>query len=284
MRHLLALAILFIAPQIFAQDPIKIEERNEKFSVGMKNSLVSNVPLGTKEFIEDLIKSEVKKFKGKVKHDEEFFIEQATKTTVTEKPVDVYIKIISIAGGKVELAWAINLGGAYLNKAEHPDMYRKAEQRIYDIVKNISTKAVDEEVKEEEGKLKEMEKELEKLQKDKEKLEKDIEKSNENIESYKSEIKVNEASQEGKKAEIKALHDQANSDADALKEKNKELDRLLKDKEKLQKKIKKEEENIAKAQDDIKANEVSQEDSKKLIEDKKKYIEDEVKSKYANIK
>lgn len=284
MKYIITLSLITFAYFSWAQDSIKIVERNEKFSVGIQNALVSNVPLGDKDFVEDLLKDAVKKFKGKVNHKEEFFIEQADKTTIMDKPIDVYVRILLLAGGKIELAWAFNLGGAYLNKKEHPDMYRKAEKKIYDVVKNISTKYVDKEVEEEEDKLKDLEKELDKMQKDKEKLEKDIEKSQEDIKEYKNEIKLNEASQDGTKTEIETLHAHENIDQDALTDKNKELEKLIKDKENLQKKIEKEEENISKARDDIKKNESDQDAKKKEIEEKKKYIEEEVKSKYAKIK
>lgn len=284
MKHLLTFSLLLSTCFLFGQDPIKIEERNENFSVGMKNALVSNVPLGTAELALEVAKKEVKKFKGKVSGKEELFVEQADKTTIMDKPVDIYIKVITSAGGKVELAWTVNLGGAYLSKDQHPDMYRNAEKKLYEIVQAISTEAVDLELKEEEKKLKDLEKDLEKLQKDKEKLEKDIEKSKEDIEGFKGEIKLNEASQEGIKKEIATLHEHENTDADALKEKNKELEKLLKDKEKLEKKIEKSKEDITKSEADIKTNEGDQEKKSKEIENQKKHIEENVKSKYAKIK
>ncbi|MCB0477324.1 MAG: hypothetical protein KDC84_04130 [Crocinitomicaceae bacterium] len=284
MKNIITLFTLFITISIFAQDPIKIEERKENFSVGMQNSLVANVPLGNEELTMNVVKDVVKKYKGKVNGKEEIFVEQATKSNITDKAVDVYIKVITVAGGKIELAVAVNLGGSYLNKADHPDMYRNAEKQLYEIVKRIATEAVDMEVKEEEKKLKDLEKDLDNLVKDKEKLEKDIEKNKEDIANNKNEIKLNEASQEGTKKEIETLHGHENTDADALKEKNRELEKLVKDKEKLEKKIEKAEEDIQKAKDDIKVNEGAQEEKKKEIETQKKHIEENVKSKYANIK
>ncbi|MEZ4936149.1 MAG: hypothetical protein R2799_00995 [Crocinitomicaceae bacterium] len=284
MKNIFTLICILFTFISFAQDSIKIQERQENFSVGMKNSLVSNIPLGTVDLAMDVVKDVVKKFKGKINGKDEIFVEQATKSTISEKAIDIYIKVIENAGNRLELAVAVDLGGAYLSKEKHPDMYRNAERKIYEIVKRIATEAVDLEVKEEEKKLSDLEKDLDNLVKDKEKLEKSIEKNNEDIAGYKNEIKLNEASQEGTKKEIETLHGHSNTDADALKDKNKELDKLIKDKEKLEKKIEGAEKDIKKAQDDIKTNESSQESKKKEIEDQKKHIEENVKSKYAKIK
>ena len=73
-----------------------MEERRESFSVGMQNALVSNIPMGKEDLVAKVVKDEVKKFKGKVSGKEEFFIEQATKSSITDKPIDVYVKIICL--------------------------------------------------------------------------------------------------------------------------------------------------------------------------------------------
>lgn len=284
MKHLTLITFLLITFFSNAQDPIKVEERRESFTTGMKPSLVVNIPIGTESHVENVLKDDLKKWKGKFTSKKEYVIEQATKSTITDKPIDVYVKIIKIAGGKIEVAFAVDLGGAYLNKAEHPDMYRKAELRLYEIAKKVSTQAVDDEVKDEEKKLKDLEKELDNLKKDKEKLEKSIENNKKNITDAESKKVENKAAQAATKTHIDELYKSEPVDADRLKELNKEQEKNLKELDKLKKTIADAEADIKKAEGDIEVNKKSQEAKQKEIDAQKKYIEEEVKAKYAKIK
>lgn len=284
MKQILAITLLLSLTFCFSQEPIKVEERRESYESGMKNSLVSNIPLGDEKIIEKIIKDGIKKWKGKFTSKKEFFLEQATKTGITEKPIDVYIKVLKVAGGKIEVAYAFDLGGAYLNKTEHPDMYRSAETKIYELTKEIATEAVDEEVKEEEKKLKDLEKELDDLKKDKEKLEKSIVQNQDKIKESNDKILENKGMQVATKAKIDELHKVEPVDADRLKELNKEQEKNFKEREKLDKTIVKCEETITKAKADIETNVKSQGSKETEIKDQKNYIANEVKSKYAKIK
>jgi peptidoglycan hydrolase CwlO-like protein len=284
MKHLLTITLLFIGVIAFSQDPIKVEERRESFTTGMKNSLVVNIPIGTEDLVEKVLKDDLKKWKGKFTSKKEYVIEQATKSVITDKPIDVYVKIIKIAGGKIEVAFAVDLGGAYLNKAEHADMYRKGETKLYEIAKRISTEAVDLEVKEEEKKLKDLEKELSDLVKDKEKLEKSIESNKKKISDSKTKQSENKAAQAATKTHIEELYKTEPVDADKLKELNKTQEKNLKDADKLIKDISKAEGDIETAKNDIVTNGKSQEAKQKEIDAQKTYIEEEVKAKYAMIK
>lgn len=284
MKSIIVFTLLFASFFSFSQDPIKVEERRESYTTGMKPSLVVNVPMGDEDLVEKILKEELKKWKGKFTSKKEYVIEQASKTAISENPIDVYVKLIKIAGGKIELAFAIDLGGTYLNKADHPDKYRKAELRFHEISKKIATKSVDLEVKEEEKKLKDLEKELDNLKKDKEKLEKSIQNNEKKIKESKDKKVENKASQAATKTHIDELYKIEPVDADKLKELNKTQEKIMKDMDKLEKTISDAEAAIKKAKSDIEVNKSSQESKKKEVEEQKKYIEKEVKSKYAKIK
>ncbi len=159
----------------FSQE-IKLFEENQFFNIGSKNSIVISIPYGVKDIVEREIKRELKDWDGKYDSDKgEFFTIQASTKAMGGKPFDAYAKIIVEADNSMKVAFAIDLGGAFLSSREHVLQYKAMSEMIKDFAKKASLACIDGELDVENKVLSGLEKDLRSLEKDKEKLAEDIE-------------------------------------------------------------------------------------------------------------
>jgi hypothetical protein len=183
---------------------VKATEEAITFSNGTHNAIVVTVPNGTLEGVNDELRSELKNWSGKFDEKKgEYTAIGASMKKMGDKPFDAYAKVIQ-NGTDVKVAFAIDLGGAYMTSSDHSAQYKV----MLDKVKEFSTKATSTSIntilKAEEKILKSLSKEQSDFEKDIEKSQSEIEKAKKTIEEEEKKIVDNKAALEKKTAEVKA--------------------------------------------------------------------------------
>jgi hypothetical protein len=186
MKHILFISTLVISSFSQAQE-VRVSEENVEFLDGKHNALVVSIPYGNKDVIEDELKSEMKDWGGKYNNSKGVYTAiQGSMKAMGDKKFDGYAKIIG-EGENMKVAFAVDLGGAYLTKSNHHEQYKVIEKRVLDFGREAAKECV----------MKELEAEtkiLKSLEDDKSDLEKSIERSKNDIEDYKKKIEEAEKS------------------------------------------------------------------------------------------
>ncbi|MNJ88831.1 hypothetical protein D3C87_63880 [compost metagenome] len=182
----------------------EVKTSNDKisFSHGSFDAIVVTIPHANKDVIEKELKSEMKDWGGKYNSSKgEYTAKEAKMKAMGEKYFDGYAKIIE-SGSEIKVAFAVDLGGAYMNSREHGSQHKEIESRV----KKFGQKAAKESVN---GMIELETKTLKKLNGEKEDIAKDIERSKKDIEDYKKKIadaeqkiKDNETATQKKESEI----------------------------------------------------------------------------------
>jgi len=131
----------------------------------------------------------------------EYTAKEAKMKAMGDKYFDGYAKIIE-NGSDIKVAFAVDLGGAYMNHNEHKDQHKEIESRAKKFGQTAAKESVN-------GMIETETKTLKKLTGEKEDMLKDIERSKKDIEDYKKKIseeeqkiKDNEAASQKKEGEI----------------------------------------------------------------------------------
>ncbi len=202
MKKLSTLFMLLPFTAILAQG-ISTSEKTENFSTGSHNAIVVNIPYGTKEIIEDQLKNELKDWGGKYNSSkEEQFTIQASSKDMGDKNYDAYAKILTDSDGSMKVAFAIDLGGAYLSSREHNEQFTAMTARIKKFAKKTSEKCIEKELEAENKILSTLEKNQRDLEKDQRDYENSIEDYKKKITEAEDKIKENANMQQAKKSEI----------------------------------------------------------------------------------
>lgn len=204
MKTILTFLLIATTCTTFSQE-VKTEEKSIPFSSGSKNSIVVSIPNTTSDFIEKEIKDEMKNWGGKYSSSKgEFSILQGQIKELGEKLFDGYAKIVSDKDGIVVVAFAFDLGGAYLTSTEHKEQFTAMNNKVKAFAVKVAKDATQQELDEQQKILKAAQKDQESLEKDKASLEQDIESYKKKIEEALKQIDQNKQNQEKKKEEIKA--------------------------------------------------------------------------------
>jgi molecular chaperone DnaK (HSP70) len=184
----------------------EVKTSNDKvsFSHGSFDAIVVSIPYANKDVIEKELKSEMKDWGGKYNSSKgEYTAKEAKMKGMGDKYFDGYAKIIE-SGSEIKVAFAVDLGGAYMNHSEHKDQHKIIESRAQKFGQNASKESVN-------GMIEAETKILKKLTGEKEDMLKNIEDSKKDIENYKKKIaeeeqsiKDNEAASKKKEEEIGA--------------------------------------------------------------------------------
>lgn len=197
-------SILFTSLIGFSQNEVKVTEQNESFNVGSKNAIVATIPYGKKDVVEKMIKKELKDWNGKYdSKGGEFFVIQAVSKFMGEKAFDTYVKIVSDKEGDFRVAFATDLGGAYLTSSAHGEQFKAMREKVKSFAKEAASKCIEEDIDSNKDKLSDLEKKQASLEKEKKSLEQDIEDYKKKIAQAEDKIKANEKSQEAQKEAIK---------------------------------------------------------------------------------
>lgn len=201
MKQITLLATTLFTTFVFSQE-IKISNEKVNFSHGSFDAIVVTIPYANMDVIEKELKSEMKDWGGKYNSSkDEYTAKQAKMKAMGDKYFDGYAKIIQ-SGSEIKVAFAVDLGGAYLNHREHGSQHKEIENRVKKFGQTASKESIN-------GMIELEAKALKKLNGEKEDLLKDIERSKKDIEDYKKKIadaeqkiKDNEAATQKKEGEI----------------------------------------------------------------------------------
>ena len=179
---------------------VRVEEKNVNIE-GSKNGFYISIPYGDQKQIEDLLKSELKNWKGKFTTPGYILVEDCSMKDVSDH-FTTYAKVEANPDGGANVSLAIDLGGAYLSSAEHGAQYKIVLQRLQTFGVSAAKSVVDGEIKAEENVLKERQKELADLEADQAKREKENEDMKNKIAENEKAIEESKKNQETKKGEI----------------------------------------------------------------------------------
>lgn len=199
----IALIAAMAATTFFYGQEVKTNEENVSFSNGTHNAIVVTIPYGNKDVVEKELKSELKDWGGKFNSSKgEMQAMGASSKAMGNKIYDGYAKIISENEKEIRVAFAIDLGGAYLDSRQHNDQYKVMNERIKKFGKNAANESINEEIAVEAKVLKELEGNKSDLEKSIEESKKDIEDYKKRIAEEEQKIKDNEAALTKKGEEI----------------------------------------------------------------------------------
>ncbi|MFN5417484.1 MAG: coiled-coil domain-containing protein [Flavobacteriia bacterium] len=204
MKNLFLSLLAFVSITVFAQNDVRLSEEIQSFALGSKNSIVVTIPYGNKDIIEKQLKSELKDWNGKFdSKGDEYTMTQGTTKFMGPKPFDAFARIITVSEGNFKVAFAIDLGGAYLSSREHSEQFKAMTERITQFAKETGMKCVETELEKNKDDLSDLEKTQRGLEKDKKNLEEDIEDYKRKIAEAENKIKENVSNQDKQKASIK---------------------------------------------------------------------------------
>jgi chromosome segregation ATPase len=201
MKQLIIIATLFLNFLTFAQD-VKVTNESVQFNNGSHPAVVVTIPYANKELVEKALKGEMKDWGGKYDNSKgEFMAIQTSMKAMGDKYFDGYAKIIE-SGSEIRVAFAVDLGGAYMDSREHGAQWKVIEERAKKFAKNTSMKSVEDELVVAAKALKELESQQQDMESSIEDSKKDIETYKKKITEAENSIKENEQSIEKKKVEI----------------------------------------------------------------------------------
>lgn len=201
MKQLTLIVATLMTTWVIGQE-VKTSHDKISFSHGSFDAIVVTIPYGDKDIIEKELKSEMKDWGGKYNSSKgEYTAKEAKMKDMGDKYFDGYAKIIE-SGSEIKVAFAVDLGGSYMNNSDHKDQYKVIEARAKKFAQNASKESVN-------GMIELETKTLKKLTGEKEDMLKNIENSKKDIENYKKKIaeeeqkiKDNEAASQKKETEI----------------------------------------------------------------------------------
>lgn len=203
MKQLLIAATLFLSTLSFGQE-IKTTNESVSFNNGSHPAVVVSIPYAKKDLVEKALKSEMKDWGGKYDNSKgEYMAMQASMKAMGDKYFDGYAKIME-GGDAIRVAFAVDLGGAYMDIKEHSTQWKVIEERAKKFAAKAAMESIDDELSAEAKILKEMEKQKSDMESDIESSKKDIENYKKRIAEEEQEIKDNESNIEKKKGEIES--------------------------------------------------------------------------------
>ena len=129
-KYLLSITTVLFSMIVSAQN-VEIDEKNSTFNAGSKNAILVTIPHVTEDFMEKRIKDEVKDWGGKYNSSKgEYSSMQAQTKEMGEKMFDGFAKIVSAKDGNVVVAFAFDLGGAYMSSSDHKVQYTAMAARL----------------------------------------------------------------------------------------------------------------------------------------------------------
>jgi len=206
MKHLILCLTILVSNVMTAQDII---EKKVSMSLGPQNAFYVEIQGADKKLAEKTFYEFVKEF-GKMKENSkarEHFL-MATKIPVINglSPLDLYAKFEEGKGMATAFVW-VDLGGAFVNAAEHASQTTALRQFMKDYFIAVRKKVVAEEVKMEEKNLSNLEKDLKRLRDKNDDLHKEIEKAKLKIAEAEKNIEKNLVEQDNKSKEISSQKD-----------------------------------------------------------------------------
>lgn len=303
-------AILSVGMSFAQNTTFIVNEIEGNISQGKQTGLEVFIPEVTVKDIENALSKWTKSNKGKYvasKKSTEIFQDNMQLGSVSANTVDLYTVLTQEKDG-VRLKTFVDLGGAFLSSAGHPQAFDAMENELAVFARDQYASKVDDDVKNEEKHLSKLQSELKSLEKQNDGYHKDISDNNDNIKKQELAIAKNEQDQVSKEQQISlqqeillAARQKRNSMGNVDAATKKMLDNQVKTEEKSHKtlesqlkklkseysssinSIEKSKSTIAQREQDIIKNEQDQETKRQQIELQKQIV-DAVKVKRSGIK
>lgn len=202
MKFILLATTTLLAITTFSQE-VKTDEKNVDFSNGKHNAIIITIPYGKKDIVEKELKSELKSWDGKYNNSKgEMTTAGSSFKAMGDKPFDSYAKVIMDNDEEVQVAVAVDLGGAYLESKMHGSQFKAIQERLKKFGVEAAHSSLDDQIDIEGKKLRELNGNKADMEKTIENAKKDIENYKQKIADAEQKIKDNEAAITQKEGEI----------------------------------------------------------------------------------
>ena len=219
MKSILIFFSVVLVAQVWSQQ-VSLTQENQTFTIGNKNAYVLSIPYASKIQIEEEVKSYLKEF-GKVKSSKgENVVLLGKNESISDKPIDIYARVMTAKDGSPIAVFAIDLGGAFMNSREHPNQSQGFEKSLLKFGNLCVNTAIDEEIKAEQKILKSLENDQKSLEEKLSDYEKDIINYTNQIKETEKKISDVKSNQEKKKDDLKTQK----SKIESIEKKRKTLD------------------------------------------------------------
>lgn len=193
---------IFISGMAFGQS-MRVKEGSLSTSKGSQNALSIDIPFVDETFFQDELKSFLKDW-GKCKESKgEYCVTLGEWKEYGKKTFDVYARYEKKNDNPVNVSFAFDLGGAFLNSKDHSAQYELFKKSIESFGRTCASNYINNILEKENKTLKGLEKEQKELEEDKTDMEKEIEDYRKRIDENLKKIEENKVSQEKKKEAIK---------------------------------------------------------------------------------
>ena len=204
MKIIIVIALSLFSLLSFSQKKIEIKSGSEKFSVGRVDVLIADIYEADEKYVRKAWKKLIKRYSGSVKMKSEIFADDVLIKRMSNNTFDIYTKISDKGDGLVEIACAVDLGGAFLKKSSHSDKFDQFSDILRNFAIDVSKEAVNEQIEDQEKIFVKMGKEQERLVSNNEKMTLEIEDYKQKIIDNELAIEQNVKDQELKKLDIEA--------------------------------------------------------------------------------
>lgn len=182
---------------------LRVKEGSLSTSKGSQNALSIEIPFVDESFFQNEFKGFLKDW-GKCKESKgEYCVLLGQWKDYGKKTFDVYARYELKKDAPVNVSFAIDLGGAFLNSKDHSSQYELFKKSIESFGRTCASNYINSLLEKENKTLRNLEKEQKDLEEDKAEMEKEIEDYKKKIEENIKKIEENKASQEKQKDSIK---------------------------------------------------------------------------------
>ncbi|MCO5247802.1 MAG: hypothetical protein M9887_02470 [Chitinophagales bacterium] len=200
-----SLVIGLMGTSVSAQESdFVVNEIQQTISQGEQTGLEVFIPEVSLKTVQSTLSKWTKSNKGKYiasKKSEEIFQDNVMLTDVSDNTVDMYT-YLSPENGGVKLKTFVDLGGAFLSSASHPEAFQAMGKELEDFARNMLIAKVNTDISNEEKALKKLQSDLKSLESQNDKFHKDIAKNQDNIQKQELAMKQNELDQKSKEEQI----------------------------------------------------------------------------------
>lgn len=265
MKKLITIGLILFSGVIFAQK-VKVENAKYKFISGEKHALKVNI---FTDDIKDILKAFQKKLEKDVgivtEQKKELILDNVIIKAITEDKIDAYVAVKKMKDNTSELYVSFEINNEIIEPKSNA--YKKAEEFMENLSKDISIVVIEKELDKEEKALKKLQEKVKDFEDKNKKLEQDSKDREEDIKKNKNKLK--EVSDE-----LKEVNKKMNSGKGKMDKLAKDKEKLDKDHEKLTDKMSKDEKKIKDNKKDIESNEKDIENLKNDIKKQEKVVSD----------
>jgi molecular chaperone DnaK (HSP70) len=187
---------------IFSQS-IRVKEINLSTSKGSQNALSIEIPHVDEKYFQSSLKNFLKDW-GKCKeNDGEYSVILGEWKDYGKKTFDVYARYEPSKYSNLNVSFAIDLGGAFLNSKDHSSQFELFQKSIESFGRTCASNYINDQLEKENKFLKSLEKEQKNLEEEKSEMEREIEEFKARIEENKAKIEQNKLKQEKQSEVIK---------------------------------------------------------------------------------